>query len=107
MDAGLFTVRISPEARDDLQRLTRFLIDRITHSGGDDFGPVDRLFDALDRGWDLLSRTPHTCRRCTAEPRLRELVIGFGHTGLVALFSIGDGWVDVLAVRHQREADYR
>jgi plasmid stabilization system protein ParE len=107
MDAGLFTVRIAPEAREDLQRLTQFLIDRITEGGGDDFSPIDRLLDAMDSGWDLLSRTPHTCRRCAADPRLRELVIGFGHTGLVALFSIGDGAVDVLAVRHQREADYR
>jgi plasmid stabilization system protein ParE len=38
---------------------------------------------------------------------LRELVIGFGHTGYVALFEIvNDQRIIVGAVRHQREDDY-
>ena len=39
---------------------------------------------------------------------LRELVIGFGASGYVVLFEIEDAaTVTVLAVRHQREDDYR
>ena len=39
---------------------------------------------------------------------LRELLIGFGAAGYVALFEIEDAQtVTVLAVRHQREDDYR
>ena len=42
-----------------------------------------------------------------ADPFLRELLIGFGKDGYVALFEIeGPDTVTVLAVRHQREDDY-
>jgi plasmid stabilization system protein ParE len=38
---------------------------------------------------------------------LRELVIGFGSAGYVALFEVTDAQtVTVLAVRHQREQDF-
>ena len=40
-------------------------------------------------------------------PFLRELVIGFGRGGYVALFEVEDAeTVTVLAVRHRREDDY-
>ncbi|MDX9768663.1 MAG: type II toxin-antitoxin system RelE/ParE family toxin, partial [Ectothiorhodospiraceae bacterium] len=41
-------------------------------------------------------------------PFLRELLISFGATGYVMLFEIDDAsTVTILAVRHQREDDYR
>lgn len=41
------------------------------------------------------------------KPFLRELIVPFGSYGYVALFEIADGnFVNVLAVRHQREEDY-
>ena len=44
----------------------------------------------------------------TPDPFLRELVIPFGAAGYVALFEIeSNGIVSILAVRHQREDDYR
>ncbi|MFP5404714.1 MAG: type II toxin-antitoxin system RelE/ParE family toxin, partial [Gammaproteobacteria bacterium] len=37
----------------------------------------------------------------------RELIVPFGSGGYVLLFEIeADGWVTILAARHQREADY-
>ena len=39
---------------------------------------------------------------------LRELLVGYGESGYVALFEIEDArTVTVLAVRHQRESDFR
>jgi plasmid stabilization system protein ParE len=39
---------------------------------------------------------------------LRELIISFGANGYVALFEIEEGQtVTILAVRHQREDDFR
>lgn len=84
-----------------MRRLYDFLLDKDLHA-------AERMLDVIEHALGTLARSPHTCRRCVADPRLRELVIGFGHTGYVALFSISAvGEVDVLAVRHQREADYR
>lgn len=98
---GPFRVRIAPQAGDDLRRLYDFLLDK-------DLNAAERMLDVIDHALGTLALSPHTCRRCPADPRLRELVIGFGHAGYVALFSIeNDGGVNVLAVRHQREADYR
>lgn len=53
------------------------------------------------------ARSPHACRR-RADARLCALIIGFGRHGYVALFRIKpDAVGQVLAVRHQREADHR
>lgn len=47
-------------------------------------------------------------RPFTELPELRELVIGFGESGYVALYRHDeiDNTVYVLAFRHQREAGY-
>ena len=43
-----------------------------------------------------------------SNPFLRELLIPFGAAGYVALFEIeANSIVSILAVRHQREDDYR
>jgi plasmid stabilization system protein ParE len=53
---------------------------------------------------------PFSCRKAQGhdDPLLREMLITFGSTGYVAFFEIEDTkTVTVVAVRHQRESDYR
>ncbi len=56
----------------------------------------------------FLETSPFACRRIAGGDRhLRELVIGFGATGFVALLEVGAGpVVTIAAMRHQRESDY-
>jgi len=65
--------------------------------------------EAIEKSIAVLRDFPFTCRKATPDdPFLRELVIPFGGGGYVALFEIEDDkTVTVLAVRHQREDDYR
>ena len=55
-----------------------------------------------------LQTTPDIGRPFDGEEGLRELVIGFGSSGYVALYrhDPADDAVYVLALRHQREAGY-
>ena len=55
-----------------------------------------------------LHTTPDIGRPFDGEEGLRELVIGFGSSGYVALYrhDSADDAVYVLALRHQREAGY-
>ena len=41
------------------------------------------------------------------EPGYRELIIGFGHYGYVALYRLDGDAVIIVAIRHQLEAGYR
>ena len=41
------------------------------------------------------------------KPGYRELIIGFGHYGYVALYRLDSDAVIVVAIRHQLEAGYR
>lgn len=99
-----FRVRFTRQARDDLERLYQWLLDR----ADGDFATAERALQAIRDGITVLELAPLSCRKATADtPFLRELVIGFGASGYVALFEIEDGeTVTVLAVRHQREGDY-
>lgn len=94
-----FRVRFTEEAREDLQRLFGWLLQR---SDGD-FAVAERALQAIGDGITVLELAPLSCRKATpGDPFLRELVIGF-----VALFEVDDErTVTVLAVRHQREDDY-
>jgi plasmid stabilization system protein ParE len=83
---------------------------------------LDRLFDflasenpkaavaaaaAVVEAVTILERHPYIGR--PVRGRLRELVISSGRTGYVALYRVaarGDR-VEILAIRHQREAGYR
>ena len=64
---------------------------------------------ATNQAIELLNTFPFTCRKAKADtPFLRELIISFGANGYVALFEIEEeNVVTILAVRHQREEDYR
>lgn len=97
-----FCIRFTLEAQADLERLYGFLLER-------DFAAAERALDTIEQAWTLLEATPFSCRKAdAATPFLRELLIPFGNTGYVALFEIDNAdTVTVLAIRHQREDDYR
>ena len=96
-----YRVRLTGEAREDLRRLYRFAADR-------DDTVAERALEAIERGLTFLAHSPFSCRKIGTSPLIRELIIQFGGTGYVALFSIdNDKTVTVAAVRHQREDDYR
>ncbi|WOD13922.1 type II toxin-antitoxin system RelE/ParE family toxin [Paraburkholderia kirstenboschensis] len=97
-----YRVRYSGGARSDLLRLYEFLLDR-------DVVLAERAVEALRKSTDVLEQFPFTCRKADADnPFLRELIVPFGSSGYVVLFEIEDAaTVTILAVRHQREADYQ
>jgi plasmid stabilization system protein ParE len=103
-----FSVVLTREAQDDLDRLFELMLERELAREGGQLEPAQEALDAIEAGLALLGRFPFTCRKVGASPFQRELVIPFGHTGYVALFEIVDGnTVVVAAVRHQRADDYR
>jgi plasmid stabilization system protein ParE len=98
----MFQIRFTEEARADLVRLYSFVLQH----GSLDVAETSLL--AIERGLMMLETSPFACRPAAGNPFLRELIIGFGATGYVALFEVEDATtVTVLAVRHQREQDYR
>ena len=78
-----FRIRFTEEARDDLKRLYDFLL----HQAAGDWRQADAGLEAIRRGMALLETSPFACRRA-AEVENAETVT-------------------VLALRHQREDDYR
>ncbi len=96
-----YTVRFTPTAEKDLQRLFAFLAER-------DVRAAKRARTAIAKGIEFLRTFPFSCRKVSPEhPFLRELIISFGANGYVALFEIEDEkTVTVLAIRHQREEDF-
>jgi len=93
-----YKVRFTPETEDDLL----FLLER-------DVTAAQRALEAIREAVELLRFSPFSCRKALSDhPFLRELIIPFGSAGYVALFEIEpQGVVNILAVRHQREEDYR
>ena len=97
----MYQVRYTKAAKEDLFRLYEFLVEN-------DLEAARRALDAIRKSIDLLQDFPFTCRKASPDnPFLREMVIGFGDGGYVALFEIeSENIVTILAVRHQREEDY-
>jgi plasmid stabilization system protein ParE len=97
-----YQIRFTKAAREDLKRLYGFLVAQDTQA-------AERALEAINKAIELLKRFPFTCRKAqTDNPFLRELIISFGANGYVALFEIEENAiVTILAVRHQREDDYR
>jgi len=95
-------VRYARAASEDLQRLYAFLLER-------DIPSAQRALIAIEKAVTLLQRFPFTCRKADPDnPLLRELLVTFGSSGYVMLYEIEDhATVTILAVRHQREDDYR
>lgn len=97
-----YKVRLTAEAFEDLDRLYAFLVEK-------DLDAAERALKAIERAFDLLAYSPFSCRKALLHknPRWRELLIPFGHSGYVALFEIDDSHsVSITALRHQREEDY-
>ena len=83
----------------DLERLTDFLIKDAPQAAA-------TAIDVIRDGIEILERHPLVGRPCEGE--LRELLISYGMSGYVALYSYEQSQdVElVLAIRHQREAGY-
>ena len=96
-----YQVRYTKAAKQDVLRLYEFLV-------RNDLEAARRALDAIRKSIELLQDFPFTCRKASPDnPFLREMVIGFGDGGYVALFEVeSNNTVTILAVRHQREEDY-
>ena len=88
------------EALDDIERAFVFLAKRDLYS-------ANAALSAIRNAISILSEHPLIGR--AMEGSLRELVISFGNTGYLALYRFRPerDEVRVLALRHQRELDYR
>lgn len=93
------SVVASERAFSDLERITQFAHDQRPGAASEALGTI---FDALA----VLELHPAIGRPAVGV--IRELVISFGDTGYVALYRIRPRGrrVEILAVRHQREAGY-
>ncbi len=94
-------VIITQTARLGLDRCRCFLTVRNSQA-------ARRAGQVIDRQFALLWTHPDIGRPFAEAPELRELVIGFGASGYVALYrheAAADA-VYVLAFRHQKEAGY-
>ena len=100
------TVRLTPEALHDLERLFDFVLEPELAGAAGRPELAEQALDAIREGLQLLERFAFTCRKVGDSPFLRELLIAHGHSGYVALFEIEDErTVTVAAVRHPRESD--
>lgn len=90
---------LAPEAADDLDRLTDFLLETEPENAAN-------TIDLILEGLAILERHPRMGR--PLPQGLRELVISRGRSGYLALYSYDEhaDLAAVLAVRHQREQDY-
>ncbi len=90
----------TPAALTDVQRLYRFLALKNPHA-------ARRAAATIRETAGLLAAQPQIGRPAEdVAPGFRELLIGFGETGYVALYRFDGETVAVLAVRHQKEAGY-
>jgi len=98
-----YRVRFTTEAKEDLDRLYDFLLERGLAAAGE-------ALDAVEQAVIMLEKFPFSCRKAADGrhgPFLRELVVPFGGSGYVVLFEISRrDTVTILGVRHQRESDY-
>jgi plasmid stabilization system protein ParE len=89
----------SRHAFDDLERLADFLVKDAPKAA---VAAIDEIRDGIE----ILGRHPFVGRPC--EEGLRELLISYGKSGYVALYSYEQRQdvVLVLAIRHQRESGH-
>ncbi len=94
-------VKFAPGALRDLTRLLAFLKEK---------NPIasQKAAATIIQAIRILEQHPQIGRPVTdTEPGYRELVIGFGHYGYVALYRLESDAVIVVAIRHQLEAGYQ
>jgi plasmid stabilization system protein ParE len=72
---------------------------------------ADKAYDAVAHHLELLVDFPMIGRRIHLDDEtimLRELLVPFGQAGYIVLFEVvDDETLSILAIRHQREDDYR
>ena len=97
----MIRVELSDQARWDLARLADFLAEKNPPAAR---ATATLVVDALR----ILTRYPRIGRPA-AHPPLRELVIQRGRAGYVALYRVDplERFVEILAIRHQRESGYQ
>jgi plasmid stabilization system protein ParE len=95
-------VRLSVRAQSDLSRLHAFLFEKDAHA-------AKRALLAIREAFVPLKQSPLIGRPMEDRTDLRELVIDFGTTGYLALYCYEPPLdvVTILAVKHQREDDYK
>ena len=100
-----YRVRFTEAAENDLVRLYEFVLAR----DETDWALAERALAAIRNALHSLAFTPFSFRKATPNnPFLREMLVPFGASGYVALYEIDDEeTVTILALRHQREDDYR
>ena len=86
-----------PEARDDIQRLYDFLIDK-------DPRAAERAIRAIQLGGTRLQELPRIGRRMDDDTGRRELFIPFGAGAYVLRYRIHHDTVVLIRVWHNREA---
>jgi hypothetical protein len=61
----------------------------------------------VERALRLLEFSPYSCRKAARalNDKQRELIIPFGHAGLIAAFEVRGDMVRLGAIRHQLEQD--
>jgi len=95
------SVKFAVGALRDLARLRSFLQQK---------NPIasQRAAATIIQSVQILEQHPQIGRPvANMEPEYRELIIGFGHYGYVALYRLDGDAVIVVAIRHQLEAGYR
>lgn len=96
-----YTVRLAEDARRDLARLIHFLAVK-------DDAAAERALEAILSSFAALEDFPFSFRKADEDrPLLREIIVSFCNSGYVVLFEIDpEGYVTILAIRHQLEDDY-
>lgn len=95
-------VRLSARAQSDLSRLYTFLVRK-------DLNAAKRAMHAIQQAFMPLTHAPMIGRPVEDSVDLRELVIDFGASGYLALYRVEQEMdaVIILAIKHQREDDYK
>ena len=95
-------VILSARAQSDISRLHKFLLEK-------DANVAKRAVIALRDAFLPLKLTPMVGRPVEDHPKLRELVIDFGSSGYLAMYCYEpvDDTLTILAIKHQREDDYK
>jgi plasmid stabilization system protein ParE len=95
-------VRLSARAQSDLSRLHKFLLNKNVDS-------ANRAMMTIRDAFLPLTNAPMIGRPVLDRENLRELVIDFGADGYLALYRFEPALdaLIILAIKHQREDDYK
>lgn len=98
-------VILTPEAGNDITRFADFLIEHGAHE------QAQQVFLIIAEALRILEQTPEVGRLYPLDklPNTRELVIKYGKSGYMALYTHEEprNLVIIHAIRHQRELGYK